>query len=601
MRRFLHAMLVFVFLLGGISMDAAAEAQSEDQIDLANIPLTVQDLPEDGYQVMAGAYLSPVEMAAYIAGPRNLESEAVEARLSSAPPSRAYVLGLMLPEDRGRSDSPILALHQTTVYLIDDESAGAFVDLLLDHSNIAFLEQQEPAVSDATTVQWVGESGEQLRTVVQDDNIVIEIVSLDATGEPDATVHSLIVQGTLDRLDEVRSSGSVGLSTMAISLADDDANADFFNAPQTGVHDIYRYRDQAVQPALGELEVENAGVNPGIESIYLSNSLVDTGTGYASISVALHQYNDPAALEDWYQSLVQGDPALQLVDPYFTIAAGETWTPQGVVGVYRVAGSFNGQDYSGIVEIRLQDDIVAVVGYRALGALLPDANITSELMDHQLECLRAQTLCPPFTLVIDSIPPQATPIVSTPGNGSEQFGWSLPDLDEQWIVDEQFEEPGYDRTGLRNGVSIFILESVINHHGDPVQCVLDELHLLEEFEEHAVITVWEDADGNTEGGNTANQAWIVYRVEPLEEERADQEYVIRIDCFVLEPGSTNLVMQHIAPVDFWQDEQAKGQFLRESIEIPEPPAVEYHIHPVTPRRSGPDAFRIDSHLGQLSL
>lgn len=569
MRRFMHLLMAIGLLLGTISMDVAADAQAEAALDLADIPLTVQELPEDAYQVMSGAYLPESEMVGFIAGPRNLAIEAVEARLSNAMPSRAYVLNLALPEDRAWQESPILALHQTTVYLVEEDTAEAFIELLLDHSNIAFLEPMDPVATGATTVQWVGESGEQLRTVVRDGNIVLEIVMLDATGEPSAADHERVVQGTLDRLDRVRSESSIGLSSMALSLADGDANADFFNAPQTGVHDIYRFRDRAVQPALGEIGADQMGFNPSVEAIYYSNNLVTTGTGFASVSVALHEWDNRAAVEGWYESLVNGEPANQMIDPYFTIGANEAWTPQGVLGVYRVTGSHDGQDYSGIVEIRLQDNIVAVVGYRAIGSLLPDASITSGLMDHQLECLEAQIVCPEYPLVIQTSPPQATPVVSSPGMGSDQFGWSLPELDEQWIVDDQFDEPGYDRLGLRNGFSIFVLESVINHHGEPVQCVLDELHLLEEFEEHSVITLWEDADGNTEGGNTKTQAWIVYRVEPLAEERADQEYVIRIDCFTLVPGSANLVVRHIAPVDFWQDEQDKGQFLRDSIQIPE--------------------------------
>ena len=93
--------------------------------------------------------------------------------------------------------------------------------------------------------------------------------------------------------------------------------------------------------------------------------------------------------------------------------------------------------------------------------------------------------------------------------------------------------------------------------------------MLQVFEEHADIRLWEDANGETEGGNTATSAWVVYRVEPLAEERADQEYVIRIDCFTLIQGTANLVMTQIAPVDVWEEEAPKGDILRDGLVLPE--------------------------------
>lgn len=570
MQRSVHLLLALLIILALNGGSASAVAQADETLDLANIALPVQDLPEDGYQVLTGGYLSIDETSSLIAGPRNLDETSVAELIVDYGLSRAYVLDLVLPEDRAHQDSPILALLQTTVYLFEESSgASEFHDLLLNYANTAFVNEIEPAVDGAYTITLVGEGGDQLRTLVSDGNVVIEIVAMDATGAPDETEHILVVEATLERLDRIRATGESGLSPMALTLVPNENTANFAHSQQTGVHGLYRYRDGAVQPAIGELNGDGQAPAPGMTSLYLSGSSMRVGGGTGLISTWLGQFDSAESAATWFDIVADGSPAGSLLDPYFDAIVGESWSWQGVLGVYRVSGTMNGQNYSGNVEIRLVDDMVVAIGYRSIGSTLPDTNVTNRIMDHQLNCLEMQVVCPPFEMVQDAPPPQATPIVDNAELGSTEFGWSIPAPGGDWIVDEQFTDAGYERIGLRNGVSIFEFESVINHHGDPQQCVLDELHLLEEFEEHSVITVWEDAAGNTEGGNIGDQAWIVYRVEPLAEERADQEYVIRIDCFRLVPEGANLVMRHVAPVDFWDEEQEKASSLRNSIVLPE--------------------------------
>lgn len=570
MQRAVHFLLAVVMLIGLTGHEPAA-AQADDILDLANVPLTVQELPEAGYQVLTGGYLTRDEAASLIADPRNLDVVSVQQWFDEVGLARAYVLDLVLPEDRAWEESPFLAVAQTSVYLLEEESgADEFSDLLQNYANTAFVTEKEPAVDGAYTISMTGESGDQLRTLVSDGRVVVEIVSMDATGAPDETEHILIVEATMERLDLLGESSDTGLSPMALTLLPGEGNANFGHSQQTGVHGIYRYRDANVQPAVGEIDADDQPVAPGLSTLYTSSSVTQAGGGTGLVSIWLAEFDSAGSASSFFDGLVEGAPAGSVLDPFFNVTAGETWTEQGVLGVYRVNGTLNGQNYSGNVEIRQLDDVIVVIGYRTVGATLSSTNTTNSIMDHQLECLESRVVCPPYELIVETATPQATPIMSDgTALGSAEFGWSLPELGPEWIVDEQFTDPGYDRIGLRNGVSIFEFESVINHHGDPVQCVLDELHLLEEFEEHSVITVWEDENGNTDGGNTGDQAWVVYRVEPLAEERADQEYVIRIDCFSLMPDSANLVMHHIAPVDYWVEEQPKGQMLRDSIELPE--------------------------------
>lgn len=571
MQRLLHLVLVWGLIVGFASFEPVSAAQSDDILDLANVPLPVQELPEPGYQVLTGGYLTRQDVAALIADPRNLDQQQVAEAIFAIDISRAYVLDLVLPEDRAWQDSPAIAVLQTNVYLVgEDGSPDDLLDLLGNYANTAFVEEGSPAVPGALTLSMVGEGGDQLRTVVSHGRVVLEIVSLDATGAPSETEHMLIVEATIERLTRLRDEGTAGLSSVAVSMVVDGNTSSFAHAPQTGTHGLYRYRDLGIQPAVGEMDAGEIGIPPGLRNLYLSSEAASIRGGVGLVSIWLAEFDTQNGAISFFQSAVSATPALALTDPYFAIDPGELWVEQGVLGVYRVTGVLDGQQYSGSVEIRQDGNVVVAVGYRTVGAVLPSTDITSSMMDYQLDCIEAQQVCAPFDLPSVTPPPplMATPVVESGGLGSSEFGWSLPELGPDWTIAEQFAEPGYDRLSLRNGLSIFEIESVVNHHGDPVQCVLDELHMLEEFEQHAVITVWEDAAGITEGGNTDTQAWTVYRVEPLAEERADQEYVIRIDCFSLVQGGANLVVTHIAPVDFWMEERSKGDMLRNSILFP---------------------------------
>lgn len=570
MQRFVNVLLALSVLVSLAGVQIGQAAQIDDTLDLAAVPLSVQDVPENGYQVLTGAYLTQNDAASLIAPPRNLDETEVQARLAETDLTRTYVLDLVLPQDRAWQNSPFLAVVQTTVYqLSENGSPEQLTQLLTDFTNTGFVEQREPAIDGAATISMVGEGGDQLRTVIADGSIVIDIASQDLTGAPDETEHMLIVEATMARLQRVRDNGGAGVSTSALTLQHTDGRSGFAHAQQTGIHGLYRYRDNAMQPAIGELGAEDQSPPTGLHALYVGSKVAPIGSGQAVVSIWLGEFDAESAAQTFFDALVAGSPGTALLDPFFTDTAGETWASQGVVGVYRVTGELNGQRYSGNVEVRLHGNVVVAIGYRSIGAALPSTDITSTIMDYQLGCLESQQVCPPFDLAAALPAPQATPVLSEGQLGSAEFGWTLPELGPAWTVTEHFVEPGYDRLGLLNGVSIIELESVINHHGDPVQCVLDDLHMLQEFEEHSDIRIWKGENGETDGGSSLEHAWVTYRVEPLEEARADQEYVIRIDCFALVPESANLVMTHIAPVDFWVEEQPKGDEIRDAILLPE--------------------------------
>lgn len=106
---------------------------------------------------------------------------------------------------------------------------------------------------------------------------------------------------------------------------------------------------------------------------------------------------------------------------------------------------------------------------------------------------------------------------------------------------------------------------MINYHGDPRQCVVDNLESLQILEEQAEITLGSDVEDEPPAGAESGHAWAIYAVEPLADARADQEYTIRIACLTLIQGDASLVVTHRAPRGDWDSEAPRGSAQREAI------------------------------------
>src|SRR5690606_21768504 len=113
---------------------------------------------------------------------------------------------------------------------------------------------------------------------------------------------------------------------------------------------------------------------------------------------SLAEFETEAAASLHFNELIAGEPLRQQIDPFFVMDEDEEWTEQEVTGLYRITGSFEGTRYSGSVDVRLAGDTVVVVGYRSIGAALPNADVASAIMDHQLGCIDAAEMCAPFDL-----------------------------------------------------------------------------------------------------------------------------------------------------------------------------------------------------------
>lgn len=557
---------------GAFAQDAAAERI----VDIADIPVPVDDLPEVGYQVMAGGYLDLPTAAGWIAEPRGRSVATLSEELVSSGWLNAYVMDLVLLEDRAYATSDILALVQTNIFVMPDASgAGRLYDVMTDYAN-ADIENVESAILDSTTVRLVSQSGDTLRTVFTRDRMVVEVVSLERFEFVDLETHSNVVARTADRTERSLETGNPGLAPRAARLVDGEDLASFQDVQQSGVHHLYRLRDGRVQPAAGELNAPAAEeMAPGITQVYHGSAGIRLGggTGTGFMSTWIGEFAGEADAVAFMGQVSQDGPSAWLADPYFAIAEGEQATAQGVAGLYRVTGLLDSQPYSGNLEIRQQGAYVVAVGFRTLGSALPPVDVTSRVMDHQLGCLESNDPCALLDVSELLRTTSATPVAPAGSTGqdlivSDEFGWSVQTDAGGWTVMERFAESGYDFLELQSGRSLVTFESVINQHGDAQQCVIDELDNLQEFESSAVIELGSDVEGERSAGMEEGHAWAIYTVEPLADERADQEYTIRIDCYTLIEGGANLVVTHRAPRYEWGIERERGDEIRDTIVLP---------------------------------
>lgn len=579
----LLAVVMLAIALATPPLGANAGQPEGEPFDLAMVPLPVDGLPEWGYQVLTGGFLDHDLTAHWIASPRNGDPDAVSEMLDRSGWISTYVLDLVLLGDRGDAESRILSLVQTNVYLfLDQAGADAALATLSDYSTTTAAEDVEPVLAGASSVRLVSESGDTWRSVISRDRVVLEVVTLETSGHVDVDAHRLVVADSYDRLADLQENGVIGIAPRAVLIEDGADVADLFNAQQTGVHQLYRVRDEAVQPAAGELDVPAIDeIAPGVVELYQVGQAVHIGQGNGFFSSWIGEFESAAEAAAFVAgldaSVEAGSTGALLPDPYFAAWTQESVTQQGVAGLYRVAGvSVNGA-FSGTLEIRQQGVYVIGIGWRTWGSVLPDVDVTSRLMDAQLECLGGPLPCSPMPLaeLMPSPPPpeSATPVA--PGGSADgvvtgpRFGWSLAYDPAQWTVTERFAEDDYDFVELQFGQSLVTVESVIDHSGDPQQCVIEEMRALQALEEHAVIDLGSDDPAETTAGLEPGHGWATYTVEPLAEERADQEYTIRIDCYALVEGEASLIVTHRAPRDAWAAERGKGAGLREALVLAE--------------------------------
>ncbi|MBA2759875.1 MAG: hypothetical protein H0U38_09325, partial [Chloroflexia bacterium] len=222
--KLLRPMMVLLVAIGlfGTSQPGFVYQDEDDQrfADLAAMPLPPHEVDEAGFQFAAGGYLTLQDARYLIAQDREVEAGLVAEALDAAAWQQGYIQTLVLLEDRSIRTSTPLAAIETTIHEFADDEGAELIAALMSGALLEDAELFDPAVDEATTYRVVTSLDDRLVTIVRLDRLVIEVVSADATGTPDATEHAELVRSTLGRARSVIEDDGSGLSQRIVPLAD---------------------------------------------------------------------------------------------------------------------------------------------------------------------------------------------------------------------------------------------------------------------------------------------------------------------------------------------------------------------------------------------
>jgi hypothetical protein len=401
-----------------------------------------------------------------------------------------------------------------------------------------------------------------------------------------------VVNQTRARLVDAEERADVGDQALALSglryTGDDALTA----LPWTyfPITQHYRVLDGEVLPYGGELDTDRVAPEGVIDLFVSRQQLGDDGYDHM-IDITLASFETEADARAFAD-----DPAPITFPPtwQFGVTYGDRETlPNG--DVLQSARAEDDVTATGWRTVSQQGSSVQVVIWLASENASTNREGMIELTERQRVCLEASPEpCAyldqaDFPAAVDEASaesgdfPTATPRAST-GDDSVlaglAFGWQVALPDDGWeIVDVEFL-PGTEYYQLQSGRSLITIESVRDRVIAPEDCILNEAGLLEELEERAVIELGSDDPDERKAGRELNHAWAVYTVEPLQEERTDQEYTIRIDCYVLVPGEVSLVVTHTAPRELWIEERGKGERFRNALTLPDTSTVATATTPI---------------------
>ncbi|MDQ3524431.1 MAG: hypothetical protein M3451_05180, partial [Chloroflexota bacterium] len=564
-KKLLRQMMILLVVIGmmGSSLPGFAFQDEDDErfADLAAMPLPPHDLVESGFQFAAGGYLTLRDARYLIELDRDVESGAVADALDAAGWQQGFTQTLVLLEDRSIRTSTPLAEGETTIHELADGEGAELIAALMSGALPEDAEPLDPAVAEATTYRTVTSQDDRLVTIVRVDRLVIEVISADAIGTPDETGHAEIVEATLGRVRSVIDTDAYGLSERIVPLADSRL-IPLAIAPESPlVHTYYRLIDGTVVAVAGELDAPEADdLAPGVEEIVVSRQTAELASqSWLTAGVIVIDFANDMTAEAFAESGVIHDP----LDIFAVDEASDSAQPMteglwidSLSGESRVGGRYSGY------HLTVQDDSsVAQMTIRVMGNVRLDQQAVEGWALAQRDCL-ADGECDPVMLTdLQAAPDPSTPVASGPEDGVYQSpvaAWSLAFDADTWRVEDAFAEGGYDYLYLRSERMDATFETIVDQHGDPEQCVLDELDRLRELEESAVITLGSDDPDEPPGGLEAGRGWVIYTVEPLAEARADDDYTLRIDCYTVFERSTSLVVQVRVPRDMWVDVSAQG-------------------------------------------
>lgn len=553
-------------------------------VDLATVPLQSADFPEQGYQLaQAGDLELNAFNDAWSGEDNGDEWDSIADGYQSGYSTVHVLLG-----DRGDSRSEPLASVTTYVVGFDSSAlAGGAGQILLDIAGYGPTQDMDGAsvYVDVTGVLGFQAFGDYL-VMVQYASAEQQFADRQNTEDWTPESSAELVQATGDRLGVALDRAedgeeSLGVANVMFYGPDAGWTMPWIYYPST---EHYRVLDGEVVAYGGELDSDLADLAlPGMDDLFVSRQQVGQEGYEHLIDITLARFDSEEAAAEF------ADDPLPISFPptwHFDVDYSGSNALDDGVRLERARTDGDELRASGYRTVRQEGDVVQVVQWLGSGNALVTEEAIAWLTDRQSTCLDAlPEPCAPaaqeeLPAAIDergasehrAPDGQATPDAGL-GSGnvlaSPQFGWRVSIADDGWSITdiELFTNAEYFQ--LRSGRSLVTVESVIDRHGDPRQCVLDNLALLEEFEERAVIELGSDDPDERAAGIEQAHAWAIYTVEPLLDERADQEYTIRYDCYALVEGEASLVVTHTAPRELWTEEREKGQRFREGIELPE--------------------------------
>jgi hypothetical protein len=584
--RLLALILIVVGLIGTFAPAAAQDAGTPgapeaSAVDLARVPLSPDALPEGGYQLAQAGDLE-LNGLQYAWSGDGLDMVAWEPIATSYRHGFSSVLVLL--SDRGDPFSEPLASVTTIVVGLDGEDAAAdAVPALLE------MKGYEPT-EDIDGVTAYNDRNGVLGAIAVGDYVVLVQYATAVTDGPGQNTGDwtpeAVAELTLDTVDLLEDAiadaedGESALGVANVMFTGPDASWtlpwNFF--PNT---EHYRVLDGKVMPYGGELSgVVRDALPEGAIDLFVSRQQVGDEEYNHLIDVTLARFeseSDAAAFSD--------DPAPITFPPTWEFDV-EYGSPEDIDGVRLEQASADGDALraSGWRSVRQDGELVQVVQWLGSGNAQVTEDAVRWLTDLQLACLDALPE-PCATVPQEEIPVaiDAESAATQPGDGStpetggdgmvlasDQFGWRVDvPVDDGWTIADVQIIGASEYYQLQSGRSLVTIESAPDQHGDSQQCVLDNMRLLEQLEERAVIEFGSDDPDERPAGIEQDHGWAIYTVEPLQDERADQEYTIRIDCYTLVEGQASLVVTHTAPRDLWTEERDKGERFREAIELPD--------------------------------
>lgn len=573
-----RAVLIAIVLIsnaGSVSASTTRQDTAAVPTDLAAIPLTPDGLPETGFQFANGGYLTRADARYFLNSRYDIDSDVVDSVFDATSWSQGYIETLVLLSDRDYRTSEPLASVTTTIHEFETDEGAELLEAMMVGAAPAYADDSEPAVDDGFSWRVASPGDDRLLTIVRAGRFLVEVVSADDNRPPDADDHAAIVRDTIRRARVEEAQREWPISQQMVLTEDSRLVPLAIASENPLVHTWYRLIDGEVVPAAGEIDPPLLdGMPNGLTEVAIARQTASLSSqNWVTVGVVVSEFDTVVSASAFAEGGLMRDP-LDLFPASEGANAVKPDTPgmriETLFGETRVGGK-----YSGYRITVIEESTVAQLTIRIMGMVRLDQDAVEAWASAQKACMGGGACDDvPLTQLL-ATPDPATPIaVGTDADrySSPVASWSISYDPRIWSVEETFAEGGYDYLYLRAQGLEATFETIVDQHGDPEQCLLDQLDRLREEEDRAVITIGSEDDREAPGGLEAEHGWIIYTVEPLEDSRAGDEFTIRIDCYTVLEGSTSLVVRIRAPRSAWSDSEQMAAELRSQIEVQGNPA-----------------------------